>query len=187
MNGRLKIELDNSAITKDKIKLVLGGFCIAKIKDEEGKVIDVAPLKILGLFKEIVDGYNINTGTLMVVSRKSVTPAKITIDGYDVAKEDYRAFVGTLDNDFDYFLQTFNSKPTAGQTATIVDMRLLDSPIYSNVTNREVIISKFNNTTKRYDAIMPNNKHLSLKRHQFSIDNNTIEVAFLKHLNEQYL
>jgi len=187
MKGRLAIELDNDAITKDRIKLVLGGFAIVKKRDENGKIESLLPVKILGLYKDILDGYDISNGTNVIVKVKNATPGKITIDGYDVAKEDYRVFVGALNNEYEYTLNNFNTKPVSGETATVVDLRLLDSPIFSNITNRDVIISKFNNSTKRYEGIMANNKHISLKRHQFTLENNIIQIAFLKGLNSEYL
>jgi len=173
--ARLQIKLD-----KDTTKLILGGYGIWYNEEED----DIEFLKILGIYKGGVEGFNIVSQEIQILKEDEVKPAKLTIDDIDVSKESYRIFVYNLNKDYEYIVHTYSIKPKVGEKATVVDMKLLNGTIFNKLSDKTVIIGEYNHKHHNYSATTTSGAEIFLRRTQFTIENNTIDIAELKNINE---
>ena len=173
--SKLEIKVDN-----DTSKLVLGGFA-AWVNNENNETMFG---KVLGLYKNDGEVFDIVNKDIAIIEQTDLHPAKLTIDGIDVAKESYRVFVTNLDNDFSYIVKSYFRKPIPKEEVDILDIRLLNSPIFNKLSNKTVTIQNYDAAHHNYSAITNGGIEIFLRRNQFMLQkNNKIEIAFLNDIN----
>ena len=172
--SNLKIEIDNEAK-----KLVLGGFCAWNNDKDE-----VSFGKVLGLYKHYGEVFDIVAKDIAIVGQPELHPAKLTIDGIDVAKESYRVFVTNLDEDYTYIVKSYFRKPIAKEEVDIIDIKLLNSPIFNKLSDKSVIVESYDAKHNNYTCVTKGGIAVFLRRNQFILkNNNKINIAFLEDLN----
>ena len=161
---------------------ILGGLVVIN------KTSDLAIGKVLGIYKDKIEVFNVLTKDIDVIGNDECRPAKITIDGIKVSKESYRVFVTNLDNDFTYTVQSYLRNPKVGDTVKIIDLNLLESRVFKSNINDNVtvvITEKYNKHHHGYAAVTSNGIEIYVRRVQFILENNNyIKLAFLNNLNE---
>ncbi len=174
MKASLKIEIDT-----DQDSLILGGYFLALDDDET-----VHFYKVIGMYDAGVEGFDIVQKDLKILDKGDCTPAKITIDGFNVAKESYRIFVTNLDNEYEYITKTYKVKPTKGEQGVVIDMKLINTSIFSSLPDKDVTIGAYSKLHHNYSAITKGGIEIFLRRSQFTLKNDIVNIAFLKDINK---
>ncbi len=169
--SKIKFELDNSLLQP-----VIGGW-IAKLDNSDYPEF----CKVLGMYKNHIETFNIMTKDIDIVDVNTVKVAKITIDGLDIAKESYRIFISDIEANFNYKLVSYHRKPKLNEIVRITDLHMLNSPIFNTLLDRNVeITSSYDKTFHGYFALTSTKMEIKIRRAQFSLlNNNTIDIAFL--------
>ena len=175
--SKLVISIDNELDIP-----ILGGLVVIN------KTSDIAIGKVLGMYKNKIEVFNIVTKDVIIVGNDECRPAKITIDGLKVSKESYRIFVTNLDKDYSYTTESYLRNPKVGESVRVIDLNLLESTIFKKDINSNVkvtITEKYNKHHHGYAAVTSNGIEIYVRRAQFVLDNNNyIKLAFLKGINE---
>jgi hypothetical protein len=173
--SKLSIVIDN-----DTTKLVLGGFAAWANENDE-----VQFGKVLGLYKEHGEMFDIVNKDIVIIEQTKLNPAKLMIEGIDVAKESYRVFVTNLDNDFEYIVKSYFRKPLPKEEVDIIDIKLLNSPIFNKLSDKSVVVQNYDSAHHNYSCITKGGIEIYLRRNQFILQkDNKVNIAFLDNINK---
>ena len=171
--SKLEFKNDNAAT-----RLVIGGYAAKKDDDKM-----TAIYKILGIYKEVVETFDIKSKEITIINVEELIPLKLTIDGLDVAKESYRIFISNLDKDYSYTVRTFLTKPAIAEKVDVIDIRLLNNSIFNQLSDKNVTIVAYDEKHKNYIARTSTNVEIFLRRQQFMRSENSIQIAYINDIN----